>query len=165
MYVFNMIMQIMKNWNKDNKELLLKDLSARLPYKVVVDYAYNAFDVHNGNYVKHGSKCILNCYLLDVFISPRQNEKGEYIKPYLRPLSSMTEEEFESLKEYSGLKYNQLDLASYQNGTYKCLDFYLSEVPSYVVILVFEWLNAHHFDYRGLIERGLALEAPEEMYK
>ena len=165
MYVFNMIMQIMKNWNKDNKELLLKDLSARLPYKVVVDYAYNAFDVHNGNYVKHGSKCILNCYLLDVFISPRQNEKGEYIKPYLRPLSSMTEEEFESLKEYSGLKYSQLDLASYQNGTYKCLDFYLSEVPSYVVILVFEWLNAHHFDYRGLIEKGLALEAPEEMYK
>ena len=151
--------------NKEDKELLLPDLCARLHYKVVVDYAYNAFDVHNGNYVKHGSKCILNCYLLDVFISPRQNEKGEYIKPYLRPLSSMTEEEFESLKEYSGLKYNQLDLASYQNGTYKCLDFYLSEVPSYVVILVFDWLNAHHFDYRGLIERGLALEAPEEMYK
>lgn len=30
---------------------------------------------------------------------------------------------------------------------------------------VFDWLNAHHFDYRGLIEKGLALEAPEEMYK
>jgi hypothetical protein len=85
--------------------------------------------------------------------------------PYLRPLSSMTKEEFEKLKEYSGLKYEQLDLASYQNGTHKCLDFYLSEVPSYVVILVFDWLNEHHFDYRGLISMGLALEAPEEMYK
>ena len=80
-------------------------------------------------------------------------------------MSSMTEEEFESLKEYSGLKYDQLDLASYQNGTYKCLDFYLSEVPSYVIILVFDWLNEHHFDYRGLIEMGLAIEAPEGMYK
>lgn len=152
----------MKNWNKEDKELLLPDLCGRLPYKVVVDYAYNAFDVHNGNYVKHGSKCILNCYLLDVFISPRQNEKGEYIKPYLRHLSSMTKEEFESLKEYSGLKYDQLDLASFQNGTYKCLDFYLSEVPSYVVILVFDWLNKNHFDYRGLIERGLAIEVTKE---
>jgi hypothetical protein len=28
-----------------------------------------------------------------------------------------------------------------------------------------DWLNAHHFDYRGLIEKGLALEAPEDMYK
>ncbi len=32
---------------QENKKLLLKDLSARLPYKVIVDYAYNAFDVHN----------------------------------------------------------------------------------------------------------------------
>jgi hypothetical protein len=29
----------------------------------------------------------------------------------------------------------------------------------------YDWLNAHHFDYRGLIEKGLALEAPEGMYK
>ena len=28
-----------------------------------------------------------------------------------------------------------------------------------------DWLNAHHFDYRGLIDKGLAFEAPEEMYK
>lgn len=78
---------------QENKELVLKDLCARLPDKVIVDYAYNAFDVRKGNHVKHGSKCILNCYLLDVFISPRQNEKGEYIKPYLFPMSSMTEEQ------------------------------------------------------------------------
>ena len=72
--------------NGDTKKLLIKDLSSRLPYNVIVDYAYNAFNVRNGNYVKHGSKCILDCYLLDVFISPRQNEKGEYIKHYLRPM-------------------------------------------------------------------------------
>ena len=87
------------------------------------------------------------------------------IKPYLRPLSSMTEEEFTKLKEYSGLIYDQLDLTSFQNGAYKCLDFYLNEVPCGAVIRVFDWLNKYHFDYRDLIQMGLALEAPEGMYE
>ena len=125
---------------QEDKKLLLKDLSARLPYGVIVDYSHNAFDVHNGNYVKHGSKCILRCYLLDVFMSPRQNEKGEYIKPYLRPMSSMTKEE---LKEFQKLR----DI-----------------IPLDWLPFAHDWLLAHHFDYRGLIEKGLALEAPKGMY-
>ena len=96
--------------------------------------------MHNGNYVKHGSKCILRCYLLDVFMSPRQNEKGEYIKPYLRPMSSMTKEE---LKEFQKLR----DI-----------------IPLDWLPFAHDWLLAHHFDYRGLIEKGLALEAPKGMY-
>ena len=32
-------------------------------------------------------------------------------------------------------------------------------------VKVFDWLNSRHFDYRGLIKKGLALEAPEDMYK
>ncbi len=130
-----------------DKELLLKDLSARLPYNVIVDYDYNAFDVHNGNYVKHGSKCILNCYLLEVFISPRQNEKGEYIKPYLRPMSSMTEEE--------EIEYD----ATF--ATIKLADGHYDSTMTYKS---FDFLNEHHFDYRGLIEKGLAIKAPEGMY-
>jgi hypothetical protein len=86
------------------------------------------------------------------------------IKPYLRSLSSMTEEELNDLSQYSGLVYDNLILESFQNDTYKCLDFYLNEVPADVVILVFDWLNKNHFDYRGLIPKGLALEAPEDMY-
>ena len=121
---------------QEDKELLLKDLCAKLPYDVIVDYGYNAFDVRKGNYVKHGSKRILDCDLLDVFISPRQNEKGEYIKPYLRPMSSMTEEE---KLMYEGLMIG-IDNISYM------LD-------------VIDWLNSHHFDYRGLIEKGLAIDA------
>ena len=121
---------------QEDKELLIKDLCARLPYDVIVDYAHNAFDVHNGYYMKHESKCILSCYLLDVFISPRQNEEGEYIKPYLFPLSSMTEEE---KLMYEGLMIGT-DNISYM------LD-------------VIDWLNSHHFDYRGLIEKGLAIDA------
>lgn len=138
---------------QENKELLLKDLCARLPYGVIVnvkefDYDYNdkLTQIYNG-------------YGCSIQVTTNMPYDIEQVKPYLFPLSSMTEEEFTKLKEYSGLKYNQLDLASFQNDTYKCLDFYLCEVPSYVVIRVFDWLNKNHFDYRGLIEKELAIDA------
>lgn len=140
---------------KEEKQLLLVDLSARLPYHVRCKIWLKDGTTEEGPLdLEHNyADVLLNAFFYDDI---------KDIKPYLRPMVSMTEEEFESLKEYSGLKYEQLDLASYQNGTYKCLDFYLSEVPSYVVILVFDWLNAHHFDYRGLIERELAIAVTEE---
>ena len=140
--------------NKEEKELLLKCLSERVPYGVCVEIDSKSVDGK-----RHTVKlCEVNASEI------LKNIETLNVQPILRPMSSMTEEEFESLKEYSGLKYEQLDLTSYQNGTHKCLDFYLSEVPSYIVILVFDWLNEHHFDYRGLIERGLAIEAPKGMY-
>ena len=132
---------------KGDRQLLLQDLCARLPYGVKIDK------------VLYGATT-LNERDIESF------RKGfdDILMPYLRPMSSMTKEQFSKLNEYSGSIYDQLDLASFQDGTYKCLDFYLSEVPAYVVVLVFDWLNAHHFDYRGLIESGLALEALENMY-
>ena len=147
---------------QENKNLLLKDLCSRLPYKVIVDYGYNAFDVHNGNYVKHGSECILNCYLLDVFNSPRQNEKGEYIKPYLRPLSSMTEEES---AELLNIISEWFDKELFYLTEEPFLEYALSKINYSISPLLFDWLNQHHVDYRGLIEKGLAIEAPEGMYK
>ena len=136
---------------QENKELLLKDLCARLPDKVIVDYAYNAFDVRKGNHVKHGSKCILNCYLLDVFISPRQNEKGEYIKPYLFPMSSMTEEQ----KKYITDKWSINEEFNFEIDTN--WGEYFVELGDTVDFI--NWLNKNHFDYRGLIEKGLAIDA------
>lgn len=127
---------------QEDKELLLKDICSRLPYKVIVDYDYNAHDLRKGNYVKHvkhGSKCILTCDLLDVFMSPRQNEKGEYIKPYLFPLSSMTEEQSKVYHE----------LINGMFGTSALINF---EVLT-------DFFNANHLDYRGLIENGLAIDA------
>ena len=127
--------------NGNTKKLLIKDLSSRLPYNVIVDYSYNAYDLHKGNYVKHvknGSKCILTCSLLDVFISPRQNEAGEYIKPYLFPLSSMTEEQKQD--------YHYITERWMYDSSYSICDS-------------IDWLNAHHFDYRCLIEKGLAIDA------
>lgn len=138
---------------QENKELVLKDLCARLPYNVIVDYAYNAFDVRKGNHVKHGSKCILNCYLLDVFISPRQNEKGEYIKPYLFPMSSMTEEQ----KKYITDKWSINEEFNFEIDTN--WGEYFVELGDTVDFI--NWLNENHFDYNGLIPMGLAIDATE----
>lgn len=150
--------------SQEDKELLLKDLSARLPYNVIVDYDYNAFDVHNGNYVKHGSKCILNCYLLEVFISPRQNEKGEYIKPYLRSLSFMTEKEAKEIATLHGLK-NILSVKITDEYIDVIIDDGVSSIKRITLwydelvtsIECFDWLNKYYFDYRGLIPKGLAI--------
>ena len=77
--------------------------------------------------------------------------------PYLRPMSSMTEEEKDKL--YTAMDwYGRID----ENGNVdtKGQDkVYRETFYDYT-----DWLNAHHFDYRGLIEKGLALEAPEGMY-
>lgn len=134
--------------SQEEKELLLRDLCARLPYDLCVQDEYGEIDYINYN----------DAHFANYFDSILNGK----VKPYLRPMSSMTEEEFTKLKEYSGLKYDQLDLASFQNGTYKCLDFYLSEVPSVVVIKVFDWLNRYHFDYRNLIQIGLAIAVTKE---
>lgn len=137
------------------KQLLLKDLCARLPYHIRVKVWLKDGTTEEGALdLEHNYGDVLR----DAFYY----NKIVKIKPYLRPMSNMTEEEFAKLKEYSGLKYDQLDLTSFQNGTYKCLDFYLSEVPSAAVIRVFDWLNKYHFDYRDLIQMELAIAVTKE---
>lgn len=132
---------------QENKQLLLKDLCARLPYSV--------FGLHRGE--------DLPLYAID--------DSGAYMvlgydawfdldtilfKPYLRPLSSMTEEE---KKEYE-LFSNSVK------------SFYGRTAESNACVELVEWLNAHQFDYRidpftgkTLIESNLAIEAPKDMYK
>ena len=83
----------------------------------------------------------LSGFLLDYF----KTGKIAVVKPYLRPMSSMTEEEkIEWDAEYA-----------YNSRTYS-YEGYVGKMT--------DWLNKHHFDYRGLIEKGLALEAPKDMY-
>ncbi len=111
---------------QEEKQLLLKDLCARLPYNVI---------------------CQLSAKDADISITENLDVAGlehfivgtMYVNPYLRPMSSMTEEE---KKDYEGT----------------CSDWYET-------LETYDWLLEHHFDYRGLIEKGLALEAPEGMYK
>lgn len=127
-----------------------------LPYKVVIDYSYNAFNIRKGDYVKQGSKCLLDCDLLDVFISPRQNEEGEYIKPYLRPISSMTMEEDQKridLGIWKSNQYNGQVIGIFQDIAY-------ANPRNFQNALI--WLLQNHFDIFGLIPARLAIEVTEE---
>jgi len=119
---------------QEDKELLLKDLCGRLPYGIKCKDQY-------GEYID------INIYNAHIEHLVDQISSGE-IKMVLRPMSSMTEEEYKDLCNSCTWLWFKNDLRTVTHGDYKCYD----------------WLNAHHFDYRGLIEKGLALEAPEGMY-
>lgn len=119
---------------QEEKQLLLKkDIYARLPYGKVI------CGTKSSNYEPTFYATIGNStYLL------RYIEHDE-LKPYLRSMSSMTEEEkeeYEMLQVYPGFKTNHTDLTD-----------------------MYDWLNEKKFDYRGLIPMDLALEAPKWMYQ
>ena len=114
---------------KENKELLLQDLCARLPYGVICDI-YNEISTIKEKLLFGGI-----AHFADDSIC---------VKPYLRTLASMTDEERNEYNEY--LFYgSSIGLVSNTVTAYELID----------------WLNAHHFDYRGLIEKGLAIEVTE----
>lgn len=120
----------MFNMTQEEKQLLLKDLCARLPYGVITRNCKNDFDVP-AHLLPHinGIKLLI----------------AEYgLKAYLRPKSSMTVEEKKELNKILEYQYCSDDSCMCESNDY---------------------LNAHHIDYRGLIPMGLALEAPENMYK
>lgn len=114
-----------------DKKLLLIDLSARLPYR---------------QFVLLGEKeTVMLCGIDgdEVYLNIDSDSfHVESIKPYLRPMSSMTRDESYELDHVEERYDNHYDS----------------------IVAQIDWLNSHHFDYRGLIERGLALEAPKGMY-
>ena len=127
---------------EEEKNLLLKDLCARLPYGV----RYRHF-TWNDEYGETYIAAQIYSINTDGYVKNCHDDETVYIdnvRPYLFPLSSMTEEQ---KKEY------QYITERWMND------------PAYSISNSIDWLNKHHFDYRGLIEKGLALEAPEEMYK
>lgn len=136
---------------REQKELLLKDLCARLPYGIKAEIR-NEEDERKQVVVSYGNIC---------YIPELGNSWWKECKPYLFPLSSMTEEQFEELKAFAGLTYegNTLELVEWDSTCDKTLEFWLEEIPSYCVIKVFDWLNKNHFDYRGLIPAGSAIDA------
>lgn len=138
---------------KEEKELLLKDLCARLPYGIITKNCKNNFDVP--------------VYLLpDINGIKRLIDEYE-LKPYLRTMSSMTEDEKSEL--WFLLSEGRTNIELNSNGQLTTRDvielgFNYPCVCPQISSQYVDWLNAHHFDYRGLIEKGLALQAPEEMY-
>lgn len=154
---------------KEKKQILLKDLCDRLPHGVLLNVTSRYANKQQNAYTMVG--IVKSDVLVEIEYDPSMgmmdarplNIPVENVKPYLRPMSSMTEEEFKELTFITELQYDQLELKDWGNCC-KTLEFYLEEIPHYCVIKVFDWLNSHHFDYRELISMGLALEAPEGMY-
>ena len=143
---------------QEEKQLLLRDLCARLPYKVKISVTEperteftNQFSYENGRTLVG----VLDAIFPDeerIIVDELDKPIAQYdvrcggfnieeykIKPYLRPMSSMTEEE----------KKEKFEMWAWKSFDWEVTD----------------WLNEHHFDYRGLIPMGLALEATEGMYE
>ena len=127
---------------QEDKMLLIKDLLSRLPYGVHVQHISGvscilhniSISIHH-KYDENSNICNVICYI-DLF-----RDGGsiaiEQFKPYLFPLSSMTEEQE---KEYNNL--NCYELGCFPHSE-EALDY----------------LTKNHFDYRHLIEKGLAIDA------
>ena len=139
---------------QEEKKLMIKDLSGRLPYGVIVQ-------------VNDGLRGIYDRRLVQVFcdrVSCSVNVCNplkeciciDSVKPYLHSLSSMTEEEYQ---EFNKIRTEH---------TLKCLE--LDGKESFKLSMYFQqeelnYLYQKHYDIYGLISKGLALEAPEGMYE
>ena len=127
------------------KQILLKDLSARLHYGV---------EMHDIADDEHLSTILIGI-VEDIIVLQDMYDytytEVDHYKPYLFPMSSMTEEQ---KKEFPG---EVSILNSFIDGS-----IYLSEDEELTpedLIEIFDFLNKNHFDYRGLIQKGLALDA------
>lgn len=146
----------------EQKQLLIKDLSARLPYGVICKSKYIEYDEIDGDDVEWDNEGKIEVIGDDyVIINSYQCEIDE-TKPYLRPMSDMTEEEAEELDE---MNISNHTIAFYNRFKEEPHFFTKYNVIGIIDTMQYiDWLIVHHFDFRGLIPMGLALPAPEGMY-
>lgn len=130
---------------QENKELLLKDICSRLPYKPIVH-------IHDIDVIDYDN------YLYPNYIEKMMSGSIR-LKPYLRPISSMTEKEVDKLfnilninqnNESEWLKVNDINII--RLFTQEGKDFY-------EIAKAMDYLYSIHIDFRGLIEKGLAIDA------
>ena len=134
----------------EDKELLIIDICARLPYGLKAKYydpeaertTWDEInDIYNSTSYNH-TEVGIGQYGLNVV----------EVKPYLFPMSSMTEEQQKEANIFDDMDIDILSENLGRNHRNK------TNIPTATYNYV-DWLNAHHFDYRGLIEKGLALDA------
>lgn len=129
---------------QEDKKLLLKDLCARLLYGVNVS-------------VKSKNEFINSLCSIDINGICEVNDdfyKIDNIKPYLFPLSSMTEEQLFEVQSILGknevkIENDFIRIVNSKRNTFSYLE----------LEALFNWFNANHFDHRGLIKKGLAIDA------
>lgn len=132
-----------------DKELLIKDLCGRLPYEPWIWFKENWET--NPNF--KGCQSQLRLYHLEYIVK----DMDITLKPYLRPMSSMTGDEMREIEQMNNNSIQHIDTIGVRFQAF--YDTCYNEMYD-----LFDYLNTHHFDYRGLIEKGLALAAPEGMY-
>ena len=148
---------------QEEKHTLLVDLCARLPYHLL---GKDTFGKTRELKVVYPTGTIIAQEI------DRECCSSCGFVPYLRSMSSMTEEEILELYKityttwYSdSLYYKNEEWITFKDSIQNNALCFKSSIWLSDINKVYDWLNAHHLDYRGLIEKGLALEAPEGMYK
>lgn len=130
---------------QEEKELLLRDLCARLPYGVMCQVDDGAAGLNDGKLIEIDISKELVRFDVDYYWDAYIDD----VKPYLRLMSSMTEEEAVELGKLIGkASYNMM----------RNVDFH-------DLRLLLEFIYKKHLDYNHLIEKDLALEANKDMYK
>lgn len=137
------------------KQLLLTDLCARLPYGLQVktegdNEPYILLSVHLNKDI-----ALIGIDMGGIYATSKV--KIDTVKPYLRPMSSMTEEEKKELLQISNFNPENEDIdidaiCIIERGLIE-----IADIANFI-----DWLNAHHFDFRGLIEKGLAIEVTKD---
>lgn len=129
---------------------VINDICARLPYEIIINYVYR--DIRGKEWP---TDLNLTYFASDVESVVEFLEDGdvENPKPYLRPMSSMTEEEHVRYMEFIELLHND-----YDGTTTTCIN--KERLHEYL-----DFIYSHHLDDNNFIEKGLALEAPGDMYK
>lgn len=133
---------------QNEKDLLLKDLCARLPYGVVVGTTDNDGTIPNFWSLDTYNRLTEDVTLTNCEVDADRLTNFCDVRPYLFPLSSMTEKQKKELDKYFDMDTKSL-LDGYKNGL-RCPHTYF---------IVQDWYNKNHFDYRGLIPMGLANDA------
>lgn len=155
-------MEIKSKMKQEDKILLVKDLCSRLPYGVRVCHMTSEFSgvLHNisvlhmyeGNSDSDKYDSIVD-YVADIdFFGDGYPYEVEEFKPYLFPISSISSEQLKEVSEILGKDVeifdNYLNIVEHTRNTFSYLE----------LDALFDWFNKNHFDYRNLIEKGLAID-------
>ena len=142
---------------QEDKMLLIKDLSSRLPYAVHIQhisgFSGTLYDISMHHKYDENDN-IYDAICCTDFFGDGDSITIEHFKPYLFPLSSMTKEEKEELKQ-EHIKDKKLYVECLTRAAKGDKSMKGKVITHYAM----DWCNANHFDYRGLIEKGLAIDA------
>ena len=142
---------------QEDKELLLKELCTRLSYKVICK-------VDNINFEGELREISISYNTARLYNVEGDESENVYVydcKPYLFPLSNITEEQMEELKELCDMYTPEDDYCPYAYMGIEVLNKHVldDDYEFNFKTDAIDWFNKNHFDYNGLIEKGLAIDA------